>query len=144
MRKTMQTQTQKTGELLGEIRGKTVSRTIKDITPLGLRLELNNEGKFVGGKYTANHIETVSVFQSLDGTMQWESKGLDMTTEGETVVISGRGTGKATGPVEIRAVGEVVYMTQSQRLGSLNTTKSRVEITANNQTGEVDIKVYTR
>jgi hypothetical protein len=51
----MQTQT-RTAEVLGEIRGKTVSRTIKDITPLGVRLELNNEGKFVGGKYVANHI----------------------------------------------------------------------------------------
>jgi hypothetical protein len=140
----MQTQTQKTGELLGEIRAKTVSRTITEIAPLGVRLELNNEGTFVGGMYTASHLETVSVFQNLDGTMQWESKGLDMTTEGETVVISGRGTGKSTGPATIRAEGETVYMTQSQRLGSLNTTKARVEINANNQTGEVDIKVYTR
>src|SRR5689334_14638234 len=110
---TAQTQTQKTGDLLGEIRGKTISRTVKDITPLGVRLELNNEGKFVGGKYTANHIETVNVFQGLDGSLQWETKGLDMTSEGETVVFSGRGTGKATGPVTISAVGETVYMTQS-------------------------------
>ena len=54
----MQTQTQ-TAEILGEIRGKTVSRTIKEITPLGVRLELNNEGRFVGGMYVADHIETV-------------------------------------------------------------------------------------
>jgi len=140
----MQTQTQKTGELLGEIRGKTVSRSIKDITPLGIRLELNNEGKFVGGKYVANHLETVSVFQSLDGSLQWETKGLDMTTEGETVVISGRGTGKATGPATIWAEGETVYMTQSPKLAWLNTTKGRVEVTSNNQTGEFEIKVYSR
>jgi hypothetical protein len=139
----MQTQTQKTGELLGEIRGKTVTRTIKDITPLGVRLELNNEGKFVG-KYVATRIETVSVFQNLDGSLQWESKGLDMTTEGETVVISGRGTGKATGPATIWAEGETVYMTQSPKLAWMNTTKGRVEVTSNNQTGEFEIKVYTR
>ena len=140
----MQTQTQTTGELLGEIRSKTVSRTIKDITPLGVRIELNNEGKFVGGKYVATHIETVSVFQSLDGSLQWEAKALDMTTEGETVVISGRGTGKTTGPATISAVGETVYMTQSPRLVSMNTTKGRVEVTSNNQTGEFEIKVYSR
>jgi hypothetical protein len=140
----MQTQVQKTGELLGEIRGKTVSRTIKDITPLGVRLELNNEGKFAGGKYLANHIETVSVFQNLDGSMQWEEKGLETTTEGDTVVITARGTGKATGPATLWAEGEVVYMTQSPRLAWLNTTKGRVEVTANNQTGEFEIKVYTR
>jgi len=139
----MQTQT-RTAEVLGEIRGKTVSRTIKDITPLGLRLELNNEGKFVGGKYVANHIETVSVFQSLDGSMQWESKALEVTTEGETIVISGRGTGKATGPATIWAEGETVYMTQSPKLAWLNGTKGRNEVTANNQTGEFEIKVYSR
>lgn len=139
-----QTQTQQTGELLGEIRGKTVSRSIKEITPLGVRLEINNEGKFAGGKYVANHIETVNVFQGLDGSLQWETKGLDMTTEGETVVISGRGTGKATGPSTIWAEGEAVYMTQSPRLAFLNTTKARLEVTANNQTGEFEIKVYSR
>jgi hypothetical protein len=140
----MQTQTQKTGELLGEIRGKTVTRTIKDITPLGVRLELNNEGKFVGGLYNANRLETVSVFQNLDGSLQWESKGLDMTAEGDVVAISGRGTGKATGPTTIWAEGETVYMTQSPKLASLNTTKGRVEVTADHLTGEFEIKVYTR
>jgi len=139
-----QTQAQKTGELLGEIRGKTVSRTIKDITPLGVGLELNDEGKFVGGMYVANHIETVNVFQNLDGTMQWESKSLQMTTEGDTVVISGRGTGKATGPATVRAEGDVVFMTQSKKLASLNGMAGRVEVNANNQTGEIEIKVYSK
>jgi hypothetical protein len=141
----MQAQTQQiTGELLGEIRGKTVSRSIKDITPLGIRLELNNEGKFAGGKYLANHIETVNVFQNLNGSLQWETKALEMTTEGDTVVISARGTGKATGPSTIWAEGEAVYLTQSPRLAWLNTTKARLEVTANNETGEFEIKVYSR
>jgi hypothetical protein len=141
----MQTQTQqKTGELLGEIRGKTVSRSIRDVTPLGVRIELNNEGKFAGGKYIANHIETVKVFQNLNGSLQWETKALEMTAEGDTVVISARGTGKATGPSTIWAEGEAVYMTQSPRLAWLNTTKARLEISANNETGEFEIKVYSR
>ncbi len=141
----MQTQTQtQTGELLGEIRCKTITRTIKDITPLGVRLELNDEGKFVGGLYIANHIETVNVFQNLDGSMQWESKSLETTTEGEAIVISGRGTGKVTGPSTVWAEGEGVYMTQSSKLASLNGMKARFEVNANNQTGEVDIKVYSK
>jgi hypothetical protein len=140
----MQTQTQTTGELLGEIRGKTVTRTIKEITPLGLRLELNNEGKFVGGKFVSNHLETVSVFQNLDGTFEWEVKGLDVTSEGETIVTSGRGTGKNTGPATIWAEGNLVYMTQAPKLAWLNTTKARAVVTANNQTGEMEIKVYSR
>ncbi|MDA4130619.1 MAG: hypothetical protein OK457_07600 [Thaumarchaeota archaeon] len=139
----MQTQTQTT-EVLGEIRGKTVTRTIKDITPLGVRLELNNEGKFVGGKYTSDHIETVSVFQNLDGSFEWEAKGLDVTTEGDTFVTSGRGTGKATGPATIWAEGNLVYMTQAPKLAWLNTSKARAVVTANNQTGEFEIKVYSK
>lgn len=140
----MQAQIQKTGELLGEIRGKTVSRSIKDITPLGVRLELNNEGKFVGARYTATHLETVNVFLNTDGTMQWEAKVLESTTEGENIVISARGTGKATGPASIWAEGEAVFMTQAPRLGWLNASKGRVEISANNQSGEFEMKVYTR
>jgi hypothetical protein len=140
----MQTQTQRTEELLGQIRGKTVSRSIKDITPLGIRLELNNEGQFAGGKYNAAHLETVNLFQKIDGTLEWESKGLEMTPEGDGIVISGRGTGKLTGPTTVWAEGETVYMTQSPRLASLNMTKGSVRVTADNKTGEFEIKVYRR
>jgi len=140
----MQTQTQKTGELFGELREKITSRSIRDITPLGVRLEVNSEGKFAGGKYTATHMETVRAFQNLDGTLEWEVKALEATLEGDIVVISGRGTGKVSGPTTLRGEGEVVYMTQAPRLSWLNGTKARVEVTANNATGETEIKIYTR
>jgi hypothetical protein len=140
----MQTQTQQTGELLGEIRSKTVTRTIKEITPLGIRMELNDEGKFVGAKYVATHVETVNLFQNLDGSIEWESRALDMTTEGDTVVFSGKGTGRTSSPAIVSARGEGVYMTQSVKLAELNGMKVRLEVTANNQTGEVDVKVYSQ
>ncbi len=140
----MQTQTQVTGELFGELREKITSRSITDITPLGVRLELNSEGKFAGGKFIATHMETVRVFQNLDGTLEWEVKALEATLEGDIVVLSGKGTGKVTGPTTLGAQGEVVYMTQSPRLSWLNGMKARVEVTSNNATGETETKIYTR
>jgi hypothetical protein len=140
----MQTQTTKTGELMGEIRGHIVSRSIKDITPLGVRLELINEAQFVGGKYNATHLETVNMFQKVDGTLEWESKAVETTVDGDFVAINGRGNGKLTGPTGVWAEGEFVYMTRSPKLSSLNGTKSRLEVTANMKTGDFDIKVYSQ
>src|SRR5579864_4873266 len=115
--KLMQTQTQKqTGELLGEIRGHIVSRSIKDITPSGVRFELINEAQFVGGKYTATHLETVNMFQKIDGTLTWESKAVETTAEGDFAAINGRGNGKLTGPTTLWAEGEFVYMSESPKL----------------------------
>ncbi|HXQ91418.1 MAG TPA: hypothetical protein VN739_00320 [Nitrososphaerales archaeon] len=140
----MQTQTQKTGELMGEIRGHIVSRSIKDITPLGVRLELINEAQFVGGKYTATHLETVNMFQKVDGTLEWESKAIETTVEGDFVAINGRGNGKVTGPTSLWAEGEFAYMTKSPKLSWLNGTKSRLEVDANMKTGEFELKVYSQ
>jgi hypothetical protein len=142
--KKMQTKTQTTGELMGEIRGKIVSRSIKDITPLGVRLELINEAQFVGGKYSATHLETVNMFQKVDGTIEWESKGIETTAEGDFVAFNGRGTGKVTGPTSVWAEGEFDYMTKSPKLSWLNGSKSRNEVTANMARGEFEIKVYSR
>jgi hypothetical protein len=141
----MQTQTQKqTGELLGEIRGHIVSRSIKDITPLGVRFELINEAQFVGGKYTAAHLETVIMFQKIDGTLEWESKAVETTVEGDFVAINGRGNGKLSGPTSVRAEGDFVYMTRSPKLSWLNGTKSRLDVNADMKTGEFEIKVYSQ
>jgi len=140
----MQAQTQRIGELLGEIRGKTVSTSIKEITPFGVRVELNNVAQFVGAKYSAAHMETVNLFRKIDGTLEWELKAIETTPAGDSVVISGRGTGKSTGPTTLKAEGEFVYMTQSPKLSWLNETKGRLEVIANMATGEFENKVYSR
>ena len=68
----MQAQTQMTkGELIGEIQGKTITRTVKDISPNGVRLEFNDEAQ-VTGKYNAGHIETTNALLKPDGTIEWE------------------------------------------------------------------------
>jgi len=140
----MQTQAQKTGELLGEVQGKRVSITIRHITPWGVRMEVNNQGQFAGSKYIASHMETVNVSQNYDGTAEWEAKAVETTPEGDIVALHGRGKGRVTGPTTISADGEIEFTTKSPKLDWLNKTKARVEITANNTTGEFDYKVYTR
>ena len=132
------------GELLGELRGKMLSTTIKDITPLGIRLEINDQAQFTGTKYNANHMETVTVFQKTDGSSEWETKGIGMTKEGDMVVVSGRGKGKNTTPTSSTLDGDVVFMTQSPRLSWLNTTKGWVEGSGNQVTGEFSAKVYAK
>jgi hypothetical protein len=117
---------------------------IKDITPLGVRLELINEAQFVGGKYNATHLETVNLFQKVDGTLEWDSKAVQTTVDGDFVAINARGNGKITGPTSLWAEGEDVYMTKSRKLSWLNGTKSRLEVNANMKTGDFDIKVYSQ
>lgn len=118
--------------------------TIKEITPHGIRLEINDTGQVSGTKYNANHMETVTVFQRIDGSSDWESKGIQTTREGDMIVVSGRGKGKSTSPTTSTWDGDVVFMTQSPRLSWLNTTKGWVEGSGNLATGEFTGKVYAK
>src|SRR5881628_2924157 len=116
----MQAQTQMSkGELLFELQGKTVSRTIKEITPHGVKLEMNNEGQATG-KFNANELNTINVFMKPDGTNEWEGKGLVNTRDGDMVVVSSRGTGHMSNPTTGSWQGETVFMTQSPKLAWLN------------------------
>ena len=72
------------GELLGEIRAKIVSQTIKEFTPLGVKLEINGEGGMTGPQLNAQLLETISLFQKMDGSMEWEDKAIFTTMEGDT------------------------------------------------------------
>ena len=129
------------GELIGEVRGNMTNTTIKDISPAGIRLEINDRGQ-VTGKYNAGHMETVSVFQRPDGTNQWETKGVQITPEGDFIVVQGWGTGKNTGPTTSQWEGELHFMTQSSRLSWLNGKKGWVEGSGDQVKGDFHGKVY--
>jgi hypothetical protein len=137
-----QIQTKK-GELIGELRGKTVTTTIKEITPFGVRIASNGTGQFTG-KYTASQMDTVNVSLNRDGTSQYETKALQNTMEGDFVVVTSRGNGKSTGPTTVAFEGEVAFMTQSQKLAWLNTTKGWIEGMSNNATGEYQANIYAQ
>ncbi|TLY12974.1 MAG: hypothetical protein E6K84_05395 [Thaumarchaeota archaeon] len=138
----MQTSGQKKkGELLAEAKGKFVSTTVREISPSGIRLEINDEGQ-ITGKYKANHIETVSVLQKTDGTNEWQTKGIETTPEGDFIALWGGGTGKATGPTTQQWEGQIQFMTQSRRLSWLNGTKAWVEGEGDAAKGEFHGKWY--
>jgi hypothetical protein len=131
------------GELFGEIRAKVVNRTIKELTPLGVKLEVNGEGGLTGKILNSKHLETITEFLKTDGTFEWDTKAIEMTMEGEVVVASARGTGKATGPTTIWGEGEGVYMTQSPRLASLNGQRVKVEVTGDQASGDYHVKIWS-
>lgn len=140
----MQAQTTKMkGELLFELKGKTVTRTIKDISPNGVKIEMNDTGE-IKGKYNAAHIETVNVLLKTDGTNEWETKAIDTTKEGDMIVSWGSGKGRSTGPGTASWEGEMHYMTQSPRLASLNNTTAWIEGSGNMATGEHQGKIYAK
>jgi hypothetical protein len=131
------------GELIGEIRAKIVSTTIKELTPLGAKLELNGEGGLTGAKINTRHLETVNVFQKMDGTFEWDTKALDITMEGETLVDSIRGSGKSTGPTTMGGEGEGLFMTQSPKFSLLNGQRIKVELNGDRVSGDYQVKIRT-
>jgi hypothetical protein len=133
----------KKGELIGELRGKTITTTVKAISPFGVSLSSNGTGQFTG-KYAASQIETMDVSLDRDGAIQYEVKALQNTMEGDMVVMTSSGHGKSTGPTTVALEGEVVFMTQSTKLAWLNTTKGWAEGTLNHATGEYSAKFYAQ
>jgi hypothetical protein len=130
------------GELIGELNSKTVATTVDDIAPTGIRLSTNGQGAF-SGKFSAGHIETTKLFQKADGTLDWETKAIETTDEGDTLVIKGSGSGKVIGPTTLSWEGEFVYMTKSAKLDWLNRTKGWAEGTIDRSRNEVHAKVYS-
>ena len=132
------------GQLVGQVQEKSTTRTVKEVTPFGVKLELNLEGQFAGGMYEAQHIETVSAHLKMDGAMDFEAKAIETTTQGEVLVYVARGTGKQTGPTTFSGEAESLIMTQAPRLAALNNTIVTVEITANPASGEVQLKIFKK
>lgn len=120
-----------------EIKEKTNAVIIKEFNPDGAMVEYNASGEIKGEKYRANHVETTDVKMKMDGTNEWESKAMEMTKEGDVVMITGKGTGQGN-----NFSGEVTMMTNSPRLSWMNNTKARVEGTSDMKTNEATIKVW--
>src|SRR5207249_11325355 len=92
----MQSQQQTKGEVIAELRGKTDSFSIKDISSSGVKMENNDIGQ-ITGKYQANFMETISIHMKPDGTSEWEGKGVKMAGQ-DMVVTTSKGHGDETGP----------------------------------------------
>jgi len=128
-------------ELIGELREKITTITVKDFSPAGIRVEYNSEGE-VTGRYNARHIETVSGLVKPDGSSDYEARAIDTTSDGDTILITAKGKGMVETPTKSRFEGEHTFQTASKKLAWLNTVKGRHEGTYNPATGEVSIRLY--
>jgi hypothetical protein len=138
----MQSQQQSKGEVIAELKGKTDSFSIKDISANGIKMENNDVGQ-ITGKYQANFMETVSIHMKTDGTSEWEGKGIQMVGK-DMVAATSRGKGHTTADGKIWFEGEQKYMTQAPSLSWLNTTKGWIEGTANQADQTFTAKVYAK
>jgi hypothetical protein len=123
-------------DMIAEIKERANAVIIKEFNPDGAMIEYNSSG-VVKGKYHANHLETADVKMKMDGTHEWEIRAMEMTKEGDVVMITGKGTGQQN-----NFTGEFTYMTNSPRLSWLNNTKARVEGTTDMKSNEATLKVW--
>ncbi len=128
-------------EILVEVKAKTSAVIIKEFSKDGAIMQYNSNGE-VKGKYHASHIETVDTLFKMDGTSEWESRGMDMTKDGDLIMMTAKGTGQPENMTTGRFQGEVTFMTNSAKLGWLNQTKGRTEGKLDYMTGDATYKVY--
>jgi hypothetical protein len=128
-------------EFLGELAEKTTSVTIREFTPEGVRISYNLQGQ-VKGQYEAAHMETVDAMYKPDGTYEFEVRALDQLSDGDMIMIRGKGTGRQVSPTSIQAEGDVTYQTMSKALAWLNSAKGRFEGTYDTTNGEFIAKVF--
>ncbi len=77
-------------ELLLELKGKNTTRTIKDFSPAGIRLENNLEG-YAKGIYNATYYATIDALVKPDGTIDYETRQIHTTDDGDTVLVDYKG-----------------------------------------------------
>lgn len=138
----MQAQVTK-GELIAELKGKTASRAIRDVSSRGVTMEDNSEGQMTG-KLNASHLETTMVHIKTDGSMEWDSKAVETTADGDLIASTGKGKAQPSTPGNATFDGEMTFMTASKNLAWLNNTKNWIEGTVNMQSGEYQAKIYQR
>jgi len=138
----MQASTQKTkGELIAEMKGKSNSWTLKEVSKSGVTMEVNDSGE-ISGKYNAQFLETTTIHMKPDGSMTWEGRGMQNSGP-DMIVVTSKGTAHRT-PTTTTWEGDVTFMTQSPKLAWLNNTKGWTEGTANQADQTFTAKVYAK
>ncbi len=130
-------------ELVGELTEKVTSVTIQEIGRQGVRFSQNSQGR-MKGLYDAGHMDTVEVLMKPDGTMEVELRGMEVTTEGEAILLQGRGTARMMSPTMNHVEGSATYQTASKKFAWLNSAKIRFEGTGETTTGEGKVKVFAQ
>ncbi len=123
-------------EMILEIKEKTSVTIIKEFTENGAKIQFNSVGESKG-LYEAKHTETVDLLLKMDGSSEWESRAIDVTKEGEVIMLSAKGMGRGN-----IFQGELSFMTGSKELSWLNNSKSYIEGSSDPQGIEASMKVY--
>ena len=129
-------------ELLGEGKWKTTTVTVKEFTPVGVRIEYNMEGD-ITGRINGHSIGTVNGLIRPDGSSEYEGRAITTTLDGDVVLVTAKGKGRAGGPI-VRSESEDSFITSSSKLAWLNNTKGHSEVTYNRLTGEGHSKCYAK
>ena len=128
-------------ELLLELKGRNTTRTIKDFSPEGIRLENNLEGESKG-VYNASFYGTITLLSKPDRTIDYEVRQIDTTSDGDTILVYYKGKSIIDSPTHNHFVGQTTFQTQSKKLAWLNSVKGRVEGEYNPVLGENTFRIY--
>jgi len=128
-------------ELLLELKGKNTTRTIKDFSPAGIRLEDNLEGESKG-VYNASFYGTINLLAKPDRTIEYEVRQIDTTSDGDSILLYYKGKSFIESSSHNRFVGDTTFQTSSNKLAWLNGIKARVEGEYNPVTGENTFRIY--
>jgi hypothetical protein len=128
-------------ELLLELKSKNTTRSVKDFSPEGIRLESNLEGE-AKGVYNATFYATITMLVKPDRTIDYEVRQIHTTSDGDTVLVYYKGKSIIESPTHNKFVGETTFQTSSKKLAWLNGMKARHEGEYNPVAGENDFRVY--
>jgi hypothetical protein len=128
-------------ELLLESKGKNTTRTIKDFSPAGMRLENNLEGESTG-LYNATFYATINLLAKPDRSIDYELRQIDTTSDSETVLLYYKGKSFIDSPTHNHFEGETTFQTSSKKLAWLNGIKARVEGEYDPVKGENIFRIY--
>jgi hypothetical protein len=128
-------------ELLLELTSKNTTRSIKDFSPEGIRLESNLEGE-AKGVYNATFYATITMLVKPDRTIDYEVRQIHTTSDGDTILVYYKGKSIIESPTHNKFVGETTFQTASKKLAWLNGVKARHEGEYNPVAGENDFRVY--
>ena len=102
-------------ELLLELKSKNTTRSIKDFSPEGIRLESNLEGE-AKGVYNATFYATITMLVKPDRTIDYEVRQIHTTSDGDTVLVYYKGKSIIESPTHNKFVGETTFQTSSKKL----------------------------
>src|SRR5258707_10370590 len=109
----MDTQDAAKEELLLELKAKNTTRTIKAFSPAGITLENNLEGE-ANGIYNATYYATIDALVKPDGTIDYETRQIHTTDDGDTVLLDFTGKSIRESPTHNRFDGVNTFQTSSK------------------------------